>query len=102
MSNIRRQFHFHKSEVVPITLELDSHIIESSVLPKINGGDLLTAYGIHRKNLGPTNIRNKSYLEIFQEIKNIKNGSYMCLEALCNPTEDFIENPDLLVSFMRF
>ena len=97
-SNVRRRYFFHKfPDVDFMCLHMDTHLIRETLLPNAKDA-LLVCYGKHKKNLGPEDIRKKTYLELLDYSKSLPKNEFCCMDVLCNPSIDFIEDADLEVS----
>ena len=100
MPNTLRQFFYHKPEppdIAPLHLKVGTHLITKTLLPDTGPGDLIVSLGPHRRLKGPMDVRLMSYEEIVAESVETKGGTYMCVQVLCDPTEDYIKDPTIEV-----
>ena len=88
---------FYKDEHQLVTLRIDTHIIETSIVPEVPQGSLLTHVGMHKKNLGPDNIRFLPHDLVIQHLKNLPTGELCCIDVICYPTVEHINDPNTLV-----
>ena len=98
MTDTLREYFFHKPpDLAPIHLRNGTHFISKTNLPDTKAGDLLVAMGPHRRLKGPLDIRSMSYQNIISDNVDIKAGTYICVQVLCDPTEDYVQDPTIEV-----
>ena len=86
----------HQDQV--FTLGSGTKIIESSNVSEVPPGSLLTNVGIHRKNLGPDDIRHLTHDQVMEHYKKIPTGQFSCIDIICYPNDSQIINPTAEVS----
>ena len=90
---------FYKDDRPLYLLDDNTIGIKQTIVPGIPDRAIPVGLGEHRKIKGPKNVRELSREELIEEWNDLERGTYACLDILCLPTREHLENPESEVRF---